>query len=125
VGDLPVRHHLITGLDSDEVPRDELRRGTAALGTVVEHRGPRGDEQRERSSARLARTSCGILAPCHCEQPKETCVSPVPSTSVSTPKLARLRLKTVRTFARMMLAQERLVGGHRRAGLGAGAPRPR
>lgn len=31
-----------------------------------------------------------------------------PNTSVSTPKLAKIKLKTTRTLARMMLAYERL-----------------
>ena len=81
-------------------PRVEPSRSTTACGAT---------SSASRSSARLARTSWAIPMPVFATRiPRNRAFRQSPNTSVTTPKLARIRLKTVRTLARMMLAYERL-----------------
>jgi hypothetical protein len=81
-------------------PRLEPSRSTTACGAT---------SSASRLSARLARTSWVIPMPVFATRiPRNRASRQSPNTSVTTPKLARIRLKIVRTLARMMLAHERL-----------------
>lgn len=71
---------------------------------------PRLQPRESRSSACLARTSWVIpIAELATMIPRNSASLASPKINVSTPNAARIRLNTVRTFARTMLAYERLL----------------
>ena len=110
---VPVGDDLVTGLDAHEVAHDDVVDGGSA--------GPRrparpsrwgATSAASRSSARFARTSCVIpIAELATRTPRKSASCHSPNASVSPPNTARIRLKTVKTFARTMLEYERLVAG--------------
>ena len=81
------------------------RRGRCARLAVAQDGRGRDDERASRSSARFARTSCvipiGVFAT---RTPRKSASCQSPNASVSRRTTARIRLKTVRMFARTMLA---------------------
>jgi hypothetical protein len=77
----------------------------AALPAVADNRRRRSNERCQPSSARFARTSWTIpIAELETRTPRKSASRQSPKKSVRAPKTARIRLKTVKTLARTMLA---------------------
>ena len=101
------------GASADEVAHDHLldARPRAARRRGRPSRSARRARRAGRARASRAAPGAIPIAEFATRMPRKSASRQSPNASVSTPKTSRIRLKNVRTFARTMLAVERLVAG--------------